>query len=546
MKKSHLLIPLFLLLSSCGIHNPIIDRSSASEQTSDSAKQDRTSVEDPTSNSGTPFVSSDDSFSAPKEKEGSVQFYSLNDFHGATEEKGYEAGILKVGSFFKEKRKEANTVLLNSGDMFQGSLLSNSNHGEFLTKVMNDIQFDCFTLGNHEFDWGQEVIRNLNSLKDETTSYKTPFLAANIYQYDMDNDRVGNYANLGERYTTKVLSNSIKVGIIGFIGENQITSITSTYVDDLTFLDPISVTKELSDELRTKEKCDIVVLDIHASQEDVLNKGITSTSPISKKRYVDAVFCAHSHQREKAIENGVPFIQAGYNGQSYADVKLNLDKNGNVSLDHYDYPYTSSISVTNDPDIVSLYSEYSAKVNGEEVLGTLSGKLSKGCHRGNNVSALVCKALFWASQNKGNNYSIDYTFCNTSRAALSSRSITYEALYKALPFDNEIYIGTCKGSEIASEASYNSFYRIDTSALEDDKTYTIAIIDYLATHRNSNRKRDYFPSFQRKGILKNDLKYYTYREITKDYIKSLGSITASDYSSSKKQFDLDMLYQSIA
>lgn len=53
--------------------------------------------------------------------------------------------------------------------MFQGSIYSNSNYGEFLAKCMNNIGFDCFTLGNHEFDWGQKYIQKNRKLKDEKT-----------------------------------------------------------------------------------------------------------------------------------------------------------------------------------------------------------------------------------------------------------------------------------------------------------------------------------------------------------------------------------------
>ena len=84
----------------------------------------------------------------------------MNDFHGAAvyNKSSSELGILKQGTFFKQKGKEKNTLILNSGDMWQGSLESNYNHGELLTYAMNDIGFDCFTLGNHEFDWGAKYI----------------------------------------------------------------------------------------------------------------------------------------------------------------------------------------------------------------------------------------------------------------------------------------------------------------------------------------------------------------------------------------------------
>lgn len=55
-------------------------------------------------------------------KEISITMYGINDFHGSTVEKNSNMGILKYGTFLKQKGQEENTVLINSGDMWQGSL----------------------------------------------------------------------------------------------------------------------------------------------------------------------------------------------------------------------------------------------------------------------------------------------------------------------------------------------------------------------------------------------------------------------------------------
>ncbi len=560
MKKSKFIILLSsLLLMSCSSVNfitnstgktsssnsSVTSSNSASSITSSEISSTSTDTSSSVSSSSETNSSVDSSSTSSGPKEGDIQIYALNDFHGACVASGNEAGILKVGSFFKQKGSEDNTLILNSGDMFQGSLLSNSNRGEFLTKVMNDIQFDCFTLGNHEFDWGVDVIKKNALLKDETANYSTPVLAANIYNYDIDTNTLGDYANLGEKYVIRTLENGIKVGIIGCIGIDQITSITSTYVDDLVFYNPVTVTKELSDELRTKQGCDVVILDLHADQDDVLSSGLTSTSSVSGKRYVDAVLCAHSHQGEKTMENGVPFVQAMCNGKAYSDITLHLSSDGTVTCNNYDYEYTSGISTSIDSNLQAYYDYYDGLVDADEYVGTLNGTLSKDGYSDTEVSTFVCDAISWGCKQNGNNYSIDYTMCNTSRAELSSGSVTLEDMFKALPFDNEIYIGMVKGSDLYNEMKYNNFTRLDTAALNKNSTYTVAIIDYLATHRNSYRKYDYFPSFTLTGSLTKNQTSWTYRNIAMDYFKSLGSINASDYSSSLPSHDVDQLFQSI-
>ena len=84
-----------------------------------------------------------------------VDLYAINDFHGATDKMSQTSGYLS------QQKNLGNTILLNSGDMFQGSMLSNSNYGSLLAQCMDDTGFDAFVYGNHEFDWGLDNLRNL-------------------------------------------------------------------------------------------------------------------------------------------------------------------------------------------------------------------------------------------------------------------------------------------------------------------------------------------------------------------------------------------------
>ena len=103
--------------------------------------------------------------------------------------------------------------------MWQGSLESNYNYGTMLTEIMNEAEFDAFTIGNHEFDWGVEKIIANRQLKDKDTNYQTPFLAGNIYNYNINSATVYDHASdLGDKYVIRELENGLKVGIIGVIG----------------------------------------------------------------------------------------------------------------------------------------------------------------------------------------------------------------------------------------------------------------------------------------------------------------------------------------
>lgn len=481
-----------------------------------------------------------------------LSLYGINDFHGSVNENSsnYEAGIVKLGSFLKAQREQGNTLLINSGDMWQGSIESNYNHGELLTNCMNYIGFDCFSLGNHEFDWGQEFILKNRFLAGDDgktiNGYQTPFLSANTYRFDINTKTVGEYANIGQRYTIKRLENGLKVGIIGTIGMSQITSINSPYVDDLTFLDPIDVIKELSDELRCEKGVDVVVVSHHGAQDELVGNKITSISSVSNTRYVDAVFCAHTHQNECMVENQVPFVQAGYNGRSYGNIELTVDINGNVTSSLNKAEYSSSISSSyHDEKILEIVQKYGKESSllAKEEFGVLDATLSSS----DELINLVTKAMSYVAKNNG--YDIAYAISNKGRTDLSAGTLTYGNVYRSLPFDNLVYIIDAKGKDIRRELRYssNGMYRLDKNPIEDNKIYRIAVLDYLAFHRDVNRDYNYFPSLSVVGCLtKENYEIYNYRDITCDYLRSLnGKITINDYQSSLDVFNRSILDQKI-
>lgn len=558
MKKKLFLFTL-LFLSGCeGL--PSIGSSASSSDTPISSGSFSSASVVTSSDRNVSLSSSSDSFStvssAVEYGTRSVRLFGINDFHGAVLPNGYEPGIVRLGGYLKAMKDEGNTLLLNSGDLWQGAIESNYNRGNLLTDCMNEIGFDCFTLGNHEFDWGDSYIRSNRERKAKDSDYQTPFLAANIYNYDLPTKTVGSYADLGEKYTIRTLQNGLRVGIIGVIGKDQITSITSQYVDHLTFLNPTPIIKELSDELRTERAVDVVVVDCHTDQRSITestssgtdNAGITATSAVSGKRYVDAVFCAHTHKTETDFINGVPFIQTSGYGKTLSQVNLSVGSSGEVRCEKYLNSYTSTIDASYDSpalsSIVESYKEESDRA-GQEVLGTLSGDLTSSSTLVNFVAAAIAE---YASSCR---IPIDYAISNTGRYDLASGEVTYAELYRSLPFDNEIYILEAKGSDIRNELRYdsNGMYRVDKDALKSNETYTVAVLDYLALHRNSNREYNYFPSMKIiSKLTKEDYDIFNYRDLTADYIRGFNgrTIDTSLYSSAEPHHDTSKLTQQVS
>mgnify|MGYP002518554450 FL=1 len=475
-------------------------------------------------------------------EERTLDFYSINDYHGQIEATSSFPGIKTLGTYFKSKKQDG-AILINSGDMFQGSLESNYNRGNLLTDVMNEAHFDAFSLGNHEFDWGKEAIRN-NKKRKGKDGYQTPFLCANLYDFDGSQEGSIQQSDLGGETSIVYADNGLKVGIIGAIGRNQITSITSQYVADLTFKDPMPIVKTLSDRLKKEEGCDLVVLSFHAPQVSAMSQGITSISPISKKRYVDLVFCAHTHKKEKGVENGVLFTQNDDKGENASHVRITVKPNGEV---------TSFLSTIRKADmeaevkgnydrgieeIVDSYAETTDPI-GKEVLGDSLGYFGSRSE----APVLMAEAILQETQEEG--LSVDLALVNQARADLPSGELSYSALFEAFPFDNEVYVLEVSGTDLFAEAEYNYFARSRKEAFSKKGRYKIAVLDYLAFHQNSQRVYDYFPSASSLGKLEKEGSPYRYREILADAIRNGISLDPEGYSTSSPRYSASYLESSL-
>lgn len=473
---------------------------------------------------------------------GVIDIYAINDFHGTVDNMPRVAGYLAA-------RKKEGAIILNSGDMFQGSMESNSNYGKLLTDCMAVAGFDEMTFGNHEFDWGLD---NLRTLSQESG---VPFLGANIYNWDRETGW-GEFADdLADEYIIKQLSNGIKVGVIGVIGQDQITSISSQLVQTIGFKDPLPIIRELSTELREQEDCDVVVVSAHAGPQDIVGEAEDYKEPSTTadlEKYVDAVFCAHTHAEQNYLVNGLPFLQGKRYGDYVSHLKLQLN-NGNVEIkvqENVPYSKLKDVDTQVENKVENLINNSNIKI--EEERNQVLAKLNGGLNSATAIPRLVCNAIADYAEQQG--YTIDLAIVNNARNSLSAGEVTYSDLYEAIPFDNVVYIAKVSGAEIIKEMGYSgqSMWRVSGRAIENKKTtyYYAAIIDYLLYHQNSNRNYNYFPSAFESGfepipLTKEGVQSYNYRLITRDFLLKKQNINADLYTKSNVNTDASKLQSAV-
>ena len=139
--------------------------------------------------------------------------------------------------------------------MWQGSVESNYTKGYLVTEWMNSMDFVSMTVGNHEFDWGQQRI------KDNVELAEFPFLGINVL-YRSNNQRV-DYLQPSTTFTR----GDAKIGVIGAIGD-CLSSISSGNVQDIYFAwgQLLSdMVKAEATRLRNEEHCDFIIYSVHGA-----------------------------------------------------------------------------------------------------------------------------------------------------------------------------------------------------------------------------------------------------------------------------------------
>jgi len=217
-----------------------------------------------------------------------IRILHVNDFHGFAEP--YKplgsdellGGIAYLAGKADELRKEKPSLLFPAGDMIQGNNWANLSQGESVIELMNKMGFDAMVLGNHEFDFGQDVLR------ERISEAKFPVLGANV-------EGLGNL----KPYIIKDLK-GVRVGIIGVVTEDVTISTHPRNLAGLKFMSPIDTSEKYIAEL--KNKADLIIILSHMGYpiDRILAERVKG---------IDVIVGGHSHTKiEKPVKVGNTII----------------------------------------------------------------------------------------------------------------------------------------------------------------------------------------------------------------------------------------------
>ena len=233
----------------------------------------------------------------------------------------------------KERKENPNTILIDNGDMLQGTALTyyhakiNKNMPNPMIEVMNLMKYDAAVIGNHEFNYGRVYLENAIKASD------FPWMCSNI------TNKITGKSFTNKPYIIKTFDNGLKVGILGLTTKYIPNWENPETIKDLNFEDVIDSANKWLEIMKTREATDVNIVAYHGGFERDLETGEPTETLTGenqgyelcmKVKNMDVLLTGHQHRViENVLLNGVLVLQPGCNGNSIGKVSINLIENSN-------------------------------------------------------------------------------------------------------------------------------------------------------------------------------------------------------------------------
>ena len=229
-------------------------------------------------------------------------------------------GMRRIANLINNIRlKEKNIVLIDAGDIFQGTPYYNKFKGSLELKIMSRMGYIASTMGNHDFDNG------IKGFKKVLHHANFPFICSN-YEFS---DFEMNEKTL--KYLVKEID-GIKIGFFG-LGIELEGLVEKEYYGGTKYLDPLITSNYWSNYLKNKEKCDLIICISHLGHKYKSDK-ISDLKLASLSNNIDIIIGGHTHtflEKAKLIKNiknkDVIVNQAGWGALALGRIDLEFSKN---------------------------------------------------------------------------------------------------------------------------------------------------------------------------------------------------------------------------
>ncbi len=365
-----------------------------------------------------------------------ARFEPISRFNGPCSSADNEEGKCFGGSARLEtaindaRARAENTLLVDGGDQFQGTLFYTYYKGKFTAEMMNELGYDAMTVGNHEFDDGPSVLRE--------------FMQNVNFPVVMSNADVSNEPELKDilkKYTI-VKKGKERIGIIGLTPQD--TDELASPGENITFFDPVASVQAQVDELTAQGVNKIIVLS-HSGFDVDLEVARNTTG-------VDVIVAGHSNTylsnvSDKAegpyptMVGDTALVAAFAYGKFLGELNLTFDDNG-IITEAFGEPIIMDAKVIEEVSVKARVAEMAIPL--EEIRQKVVAKANyaidgerancrvKECQMGNLISDAMLDRV------KGQGISIAIQNGGGIRASINAGETTMGEVFQVLPFQNTL------------------------------------------------------------------------------------------------------------
>ncbi|WP_069213105.1 bifunctional metallophosphatase/5'-nucleotidase [Vibrio cholerae] len=284
-----------------------------------------------------------------------VTILGTSDLHGHFMPWDYSADKLNLSGSLSQiatkvktiRQEQPNVILVDAGDTIQGNFVETFKD-EAIDPMMlgfNEMKYDVWVLGNHEFDFGLKVLNR------SLTQFKGRSLAGNIQRPD-GNPFLPGY--------TIIERGGIKIGVIGMdTPMTQVFAEGTNRLEGMTFTNPTLEVQKIIKQI--DPQVDAIVLVAHMgieNENDITNTGVTDIANGNPE--LDAIVAGHMHTLiDQAVVNGVIITEPDKYGRALSRIDLQFEEqNGKFTLINKDSLTYKIKDITSDSKMESLYEPY--------------------------------------------------------------------------------------------------------------------------------------------------------------------------------------------
>jgi 2',3'-cyclic-nucleotide 2'-phosphodiesterase (5'-nucleotidase family) len=376
----------------------------------------------------------------------------LNDLHAHISPENGRGGFAYLATVIRHERANCtDCILLNAGDLVQGTPVSTIFRGAPIYELANLLGFDAATLGNHEFDYGWAQAGNFAAMANY------PIVTANVV------NAAGK--TLTPRAYVILKVNGLRVAVIGGMTDTLNTLTTPKTLGEWHTTPVVATVRKYAAELKSQSDLIVLLAHIDGREENEILNSVPEIPVLVTGHIHTGITEALSHDGRVLVRVKSYGVELGR-----LELKVDTEKKAPVSWTWKRIPVDSA-KVEPDPEMARQVKHWEDAVTAQ-VDRPLA--VAKRAFNKSEVKRLIEQALREETHS-------DFAWMNSGgvRDTLPQGQLLDRNIWNIMPFDNEVVIGTFKGRDLPRVV-------VGDKKIDPDRDYTLAVSDYTAANQETD------------------------------------------------------------